>query len=130
MYYQAQFESFINEAFRRAGLGGRKASLWPQSASVEGVQYGQFEDLPAREAAAFCLAAGSMIRMSEGALPIPLASRLIHASRWLAAELCLGDQLIEALDRVEDDRVDWISEHRAQHEESFFPPVEHPETIH
>ncbi len=109
MSYRDQFDETIN-----AVLDGSEVSippgrdLWPERLSEEGVEYGLEASLPAGEAAAWYLSAAALIRMCDGQLGVPLASALLRSARSLARTRGMGADLREALDRMEQERFDWI----------------------
>lgn len=109
MSYRQHFDQTIRAVLDRCPLGGAgHRELWPESLSEEGVAYGQSEDLPAGEAATWYLSAAALIRMCDGQLGVPFASRLLRAARSLARERDMGADLLQALARMEEERHDWI----------------------
>jgi len=112
MLYRLEFDGFIDEALTLAGFNEReRRSLWGAGATAEGLLYGHEQGLPAGEAAAYALAAGSMIRLAGGELSAPLATRIIKAVRQLAFEHPLSPGLRRALAQVDADRREWIECH-------------------
>lgn len=85
--------------------------FWPAALSEEGVDYGRGEGLPAAEAAAWYLSAAVLVRMTEGEIGVPLATRLLRTARGRAKALGMGAGLQAALARIEDERRDWILHH-------------------
>ena len=112
MSYRETFDSTIHAVIEPCA-GDSDRALWPEDIAAEGVAYGQEEGLAAEEAATWYLSAASLIRMQDGALGVPLATRLLGQARRVARELGLSAELQNALARMEQERHDWIA---ANHE--------------
>ena len=109
MNYQHAFESAVDAALGHARFDApAREQLWPEAMTQEGVAYGQSEDLAAEEAASYYLAAAALLRMCDGDLGVPLATRIIHGSRKLARERDLSPGLQDVLERMDEERREWI----------------------
>lgn len=108
MSYRQTFDETIRAVlgpFDRAG----ERDLWPEHLAEEGVAYGQEQQLTAEEAAAWYLSAAALIRMEDGLLGVPLASRLLRQARKVARARGLSSELQDALARMEEERHQWIA---------------------
>jgi hypothetical protein len=115
MLYQLKFDGLVTKVLKGCGFDrAARQRLWPPAATAQGIEYGRREGLPAEEAAAYFLAAGAMLRMTEGELAPPLATEIIQFTRWLAHDRGLPPDLRDALDQVEEDRRAWLLEHHEQ----------------
>ena len=112
MSYRQTFDETIHAVLRPCGVAGDR-DLWPEQIAEEGVAYGQEQALAAEEAATWYLSAAALIRMQDGQLGVPLASRLLRQARRAASNLGLSRELQTALARMEQERYDWIA---ANHE--------------
>ncbi len=146
MSYRQQFEQTIQAILGACPVPATDGrTLWPDSLTDEGVAYGEQEQLDAEEAACWYLSAAALIRMCDGDLGVPLATRILRAARDHASRNALGQALLEALARMEEERFDWIkANHETQgaalrairpvpagldHVDDFTPPPDWPDLL-
>ncbi|NRB72054.1 MAG: hypothetical protein HRU51_09095 [Xanthomonadales bacterium] len=109
MQYQQAFEDAIGHVLSHCQLDDAAQSrLWPEAMTREGVAYGQAERLEADGAATYYLAAAALLRMCDGDLGVPLATRIIYSARQRAREQQLAEDLQAALERIDAERREWI----------------------
>ncbi|MEM1412391.1 MAG: hypothetical protein AAGH19_08530 [Pseudomonadota bacterium] len=111
MTYRDSFDETIQAVL--APCVEDQAQLWPEHIADEGEAYGREQGLAAEEAATWYLSAAALIRMRDGALGVPLATRLLAQAQRVAQERGLSDDLLMVLAHMEQERHDWIA---ANHE--------------
>ncbi len=112
MSYRQTFDQTIHAVLEPCGYTGEH-DLWPEQLTEEGMAYGREQQLAAEEAATWYLSAAALIRMEDGQLGVPLASRLLRQARKVARARGLSMELQDALARMEQERHEWIA---ANHE--------------